>query len=211
MLRIETHYYIQATFGNGYDIIHGHTTNPWLAKRFYDSLGKNTIYLESYSTPEEARQAIVFMEYTGTVHEFHEEVDNIFDVPIDGEDIITVFETEMLSDKAVALLPKARVLSTSAEIFGGTFISFAERFMLPVDVIEMKRSMQKMETVLTFVQPSAFLPDKVAAIVLLFEMLAKHPLFSENSPPFIQEMTYTDNAIFDIVRYGIAKGWYCPI
>lgn len=205
----ETHYYVQAVFGGGTDLVlFGHTENPWLAKQCYIAYTHNKFFLESYPSVEEAVDHVTLFEYCGGLSAFHQTINDLFGICITGEDIIDVFETDMLSDMSMSFLPKNQIVSTGADVLGGSFIHFAERFILPRDIMQTFRCIGFMNIFMTLTRDSFLPPDKIADLVLFIKVIKQHPLFSENNPPFIQDMLMVGDASFDMIRYGIAKGWY---
>lgn len=211
-MSMKMHYYIQATFGGNSDVvIYGHTENPWMAKQYCNAILKNKLFLESHSSPDEAASFVEYVAFMGTATQFHDTIEKDYNVIIDGEDYIDIFETGIVPDHTISLAPTAKVVTTLADVLSGRFISFAERFLLPYDIKNMEKAMRVLAILIAFIRPS-FLPRmEVLVITGMLEILKKHPLLAENKPPFILDTVFTEDACIDIIQYGIVKGWYVSI
>lgn len=212
-MKRKTFYYVEALFGYPYrqTRLFGHTDNPWMATQFLKSLKNNQFLMESYLTKEDAVDGISMFEYMGTLEDFHNEVKEMFCNVITGEDILGTFETGM-NAPLVLDIPKLSIVSTCGDVLGGTFLSYAERFLLPQDIIGVQRAMQFIDKgLLHFVRDDLLTVYDIHVLVLLFDVIKKYSLFSDNSPPFLNREALISDAEFDTIRYGILKGWYTAI
>ena len=209
---MNSHYYVQAEFGGACDLVlYGHTENIWLAKQFYSSLTKNRMFLDSYDTEEEAIRNVVFDEFKGSLTDFCEYVKNTYRLTITGEDIIDVFETGIPLNTN-QLLPTASVVSTLGIVLGGSFTSYAERFLLPMDIKRVRESMGWLTFFLGYTRDTFLSSDKVNTIILFLKKIQDHPIYADGSKsPFLLDEVFTDDSNFDVIRYGIVKGWYHAI
>lgn len=209
---MDNHYYVQAEFGGTCDLVlYGHTENIWLAKQFYDSLAKNRMFLDSYDTEEEAIGNIAFDEFRGSLTDFCEYIKNTYHLKITGEDIIDVFETGIPLN-ANQILPTAYVVSTLGIVLGGSFTSYAERFLLPVDIKKIRESMGYLTLFLGYTRDTFLPSDKVHTIILFLQKIQQHQIYADaNRPPFLLDEMFTEDSNFDVIRYGIVKGWFHEI
>ena len=211
ILIAKTYYYVHAIFGSGAIMI-GHTESQWLARQFASSIYNNKFFLSSYETEQEAQRNVTMVSYKGSLNDFYQAVKCQFGVYITGEDIIGTFEVGMGMPFSVRPCSDS-VVSTCANVLGDEgFLAYAQRFLMPKDIMRVNKLVEWYSVILGLLRMDILDTEQINILIMFLRKLSSIPLFSANEP-FINIGNFpTDTDFdFDVVRYGIWKGWYTAL